>query len=336
MKRLFAVGAALALTVGLVVSAPAQGQATYELNIGSLAPTHSVWWEMLKEIERAVETESGGRLDMIIRPPGQMGEVEMVRETRTGQRLQACGVTTAAIAEGGNVPELNIIELPYPFDNYAEADAVLDSLFDPIGATLARRGFVLAAWSENGMRSFATKSVPIHTPADLHDLRMRSQESAVHMAMYEAYGAQPVQKSMTETLTALQSDVVVGLDNAPLFLNLGGLSSSLQYYTLTEHIYQPAAVIYSKRWYDALPDDIKTILNNQKSVAVGARARIRSENQAFQELLGEELTVIELTPEQRAEFVRIGRGMHDSFAATVTGGPELLAQIRAELARVRH
>lgn len=334
MKRLIVAAAATAATAALLVSSEAEGTAQYELNVGSLAPTHSVWWEMVKTIERNVETASDGRLDLILRPPGQMGEVEMVRETRSGGRLQGCGVTTAAIAEGGNIPSLNIIELPYLFDNYAEADQVLDNvLWEPVSRTMARRGFVLAAWSENGMRSFATKATPIRTPEDMADLRMRSQESAVHMAMYEAFGAQPVQKSMTETLTALQSDVVVGLDNAPLFLNLGGLSGALQYYTVTEHIYQPAAIIWSKRWYDTLPEDVQGILSSQKEVALGARTRIREENAAFQELLGEELEVIELTPEQRAAFVERGRGMHDSFARTVDGGPELLAQIRGALGR---
>jgi TRAP-type C4-dicarboxylate transport system substrate-binding protein len=337
MKRpVLAAAAAIAGAVALALAPEADGQATYTLNVGSLAPTHSVWWEMLKQIERNLETESGGRIDLIIRPPGTMGEIEMVREVRRGERLQACGVTTAAIAEGGNAPALQVVELPYLFESYAEADHILDNvLWGPVSDLLARRGFVLGAWSENGMRSFASKGKPIRTVADLRGMKMRSQESAVHLAMYQAYGAEAVQKPMTETLTALQSGVVEGLDNAPLFMNLGGLSSALEYYTPTEHIYQPAAVIYSKRWFDELPEDLQGMLRRQRSVATSARTRIREENAAFQELLAEELQVVPVEPAALEEFKRIGRSMHTQFASTVEGGPELLTAIQGELARRR-
>jgi TRAP-type C4-dicarboxylate transport system substrate-binding protein len=336
MKRIVALGAGLVAAAALFVSSPAEGTATYELNVGSLAPTNSVWWHMIKEMERNIETQSGGRIDLVIRPPGQMGEVEIAREVRRGERLQAGGITTAAIAEGGNVPELQIVELPYLFDSYQEADHILDNvLWGPMSDLLGRRGFVLGAWSENGMRSFATKGRPIRTPADLQGFKMRSQESAVHLAMYRAYGAQAVQKSMTETLTALQSGVVDGLDNAPLFMNLGGLSSALDYFTVSEHIYQPAAVIYSKVWFDTLPADLQQILRSQRSVSSGARGRIRAENDEFQALLAEEVEIVQLTPEAKAEFKRIGRGMHASFAATIEGGPQLLSVIQGELDRTR-
>lgn len=336
MKRFIAVGAALSAAALALFAGPSQADETIELSIGSLAPTNSVWWDTLKQMERNIESSSNGRIDMIIRPAGQMGEVEMVRETRRGERLQACGVTTAAIAEGGNVAALQVVELPYLFNDYAEADHILDDvLWGPVNDLLGRRGFVLAAWSENGMRSFATKGRAIRTPEDLRGFKMRSQESAVHMAMYEAYGAQAVQKSMTETLTALQSGVVDGLDNAPLFLNLGGLSGTLDYFTATEHIYQPAAIIWSKRFYDGLPADLRGVLDQQKELATSARVGIRAENQAFQELLAEEMEVITLTPAQKDAFRTVGRSMHEEFAATVDGGPELLHTIQAELTRVR-
>jgi len=336
MKRIVAVGAALSAAALALFASPSQADETYELNMGSLAPTHSVWWESLKEMEQRIESASGGKIDFVIRPPGQLGEVEMVRETRRGERLQGCGVTTAAIAEGGNVAALQIVELPYLFNDYAEADHILDNvLWGPVGDLLERRGFVLAAWSENGMRSFATKGRPIRTPEDLRGFKMRAQESAVHMAMYQAYEAQAVQKSMTETLTALQSGVVDGLDNAPLFLNLGGLSSTLEYYTPTEHIYQPAAILWSKRFYDSLPADLQGVLDAQRVSATSARTAIRGENEAFQELLAAELEVIELTPEAKAEFQRVGRSMHDEFAGTIDGGPALLSAIQTELTRRR-
>ena len=157
-----------------------------------MAPKGTPWMDMLEESRDRIEKDSGGRIDVIIRPPGFMGELEMVEEDRKGERLQAAGVTTAALAEGGNLPQMQLVELPYLFNNNSEADYILDKvLYSEMGALMQRRGYVLANWSENGWRSFATKSKAIRTPDDLKGVKMRAQESCARK-MYKTFGATAV------------------------------------------------------------------------------------------------------------------------------------------------
>ncbi|MBW2256853.1 MAG: TRAP transporter substrate-binding protein [Deltaproteobacteria bacterium] len=303
MKRIFTLGAAaLAALVALTISNPGQAQSTWEMNLGSLAPKGTPWTDMLEKIERNVEAGSDGRINVIIRPPGQMGEVEMVRETRRGERLQGCGVTTAAFAEGGNIAQLQVIELPYLFDNITD--------------------------------SFGTRHKPIRTPEDLKGFKMRAQESDVHMAMYNTFGAQAVQKPMTEVLTSLQSNVVDGLDQPPLYIKTAGLHEALDYYTLTRIIYQPAAVAYSKRWFDTLPEDLQALVLEQKKLTVEGRVAVREEAAAILDLLREDIEVIELTAEEREAFVAVAHGMHAEFAASVDG-TELYNTIDTALKEMR-
>jgi TRAP-type C4-dicarboxylate transport system substrate-binding protein len=302
--------------------------------MGSLAPKGTPWMNMLEQFEREVEKESGDRINVILRPPGVMGEVEMVRETRKGERLQGCGVTTGAIAEGGNIPQLSLVELPFLFKDSAQADYVLDNvLFDLYADILGRRGFVMGIWSENGWRSFANKGDAIKTPEDLKKYKMRAQESDVHMEMYKAFGAQAVQKPMTEVLTSLQANVIDGLDNTALYIQAGGLAEPLEHFTLTRHIYQPAAIVYSKKWFDALSDDLKQIILSKKALGPGGRIAIREEEAAMMEnfeLFGVE--VHELTPDEREAFAKIARGMHDSYAGSIEGGADILKKIRDGIA----
>jgi TRAP-type C4-dicarboxylate transport system substrate-binding protein len=322
-----------------IVAAPrtTDAQSTWEMNIGSLAPKGTPWTDMLEKLEKNIESKSGGRINVVIRPPGVMAEIEMVRETRKGERLQGCGVTTAAIAEGGNVPQLQLVELPFLFESNDEADYVLDNvLFQPMSETLARRGFVLGLWSENGWRSFATKAKPIRTPADLKGVKMRSQESDVHLGMYQAFGAVAVQKPMTEVMTALQSNVVDGLDNTALYIQSAGLAEPLDYFTTTRHIYQPAAIIFSKLWFDQLPPDLQALVLESKQFTAEGRAAIRAEEAAMMEnfsAFGVEL--IEPTAADRDAFEKVGRTMHASFAATIEDGPTLLGKIQAALTALR-
>lgn len=330
-------GAALTAAALSLTTPAATAQGPFELNIGSLAPKGTPWMDLLEKVEAQVEEQSGNRINVILRPPGVMGEVEMVRETRKGERLQGAAVTTAAIAEGGNVPQLSIVELPFLFNNNKEADHVLDNvLFDLAADALGKRGFVLAVWSENGWRSFATKGKPIKAPGDMKDFKMRAQESDVHMEMYKTFGGNAVQKPMTEVLTALQSDVIDGLDNTALYIQSAGLAEPLDYFTLTRHIYQPAAVIYSKRFFDTLPPDLQKILLAPKSLAAEGREGIRTEDDAMIENMSLfNVEVIELTDEEREAFAKQARTMHATYAASVEGGKDWLDKINAGLKEVR-
>lgn len=338
MKRSIALFISIASCATILMLAQGSGATVqYEMSFGSMAPKGTPWMDMLEASRDRIEADSGGRIDVIIRPPGFMGELEMVEEVRKGERLQAAGVTTAALAEGGNLPQMQLVELPYLFNNNAEADYVLDKvLFKEMGSLLNRRGYVLANWSENGWRSFATKTKPIRTPEDLQGLKMRAQESDVHMAMYKTYGATAIQKPMTEVLTALNSNVIEGLDNTALFIQAGGLAEPVNHFTLTRHIYQPAAVIYSKKFFDGLPDDLKKVVLNVQDIGLKGRKSIRAMEAEMMDnfdFFGVE--VIELTQQEREAFAIKARGMHDSFAAGIDGGPALLAKIRAGLAEKR-
>lgn len=330
--RHITLGASLATAALFSSVASAQ---TFELNVGSMAPAGSPWHELLLKMEAQIEKESGGRINMIIRPPGLMGEVEMVREARKGERLQAAAVTTAAIAEGGNAPLLQLVELPFLFKDNAEADRVMDGvLFDPYADLLRRRGFELIMWSENGWRSFATKGKPIKTPADVKNFKMRAQESEVHMAMYRALGTQAVQKPMTEVLTSLQSNVIDGLDNTALYIQAGGLGEPLDYFTMTRHIYQPAAIVISKRWFDTLPDDLKKIVQGQRALTDVGRKLIRDEDAAMVEVFEVyNVEVINLNDAERKAFADATRPVHAQIAGTIEGGPELLKKINSAIAR---
>ena len=96
MKRFILWTALAAAATGLTWSAASQAGAVHELNMGSLAPRGTPWMDLLEQMEEQIERDSEGRINVILRPPGVMAEVEMVRETRKGERLQGAAITTAA------------------------------------------------------------------------------------------------------------------------------------------------------------------------------------------------------------------------------------------------
>ncbi|MCB9678885.1 MAG: TRAP transporter substrate-binding protein [Alphaproteobacteria bacterium] len=335
LTRKLAVAAAAITTAIVALNAPpVLAEGGKELNIGSLAPKGTPWMDLLEKMEQQIEAKTD--INVIIRPPGIMGEVEMVRETRKGERLQAAAVTTGALSEGGNIPLLQIVELPFLFKDNAQADHVLDNvLWDPMSKILASRGFVLTLWSENGWRSFGTKGEAILKPADLAKFKMRAQESDVHMEMYKALGGNAVQKPMTEVLTSLNSNVIDGLDNTALYIMAGGLAEPLDHFTLTRHIYQPAAVVMSKTWYDQLDPAAQAVLKEARALTQESREKIRTEDDAMIEAMKEMgVEVHALSDAEREAFAVEARKMHDSFAASLDekgAGTNLLNLIRKGL-----
>lgn len=326
-------------TLGLAALAPDVSTAAgpIELNLASIAPENSPWSTSLHQLEAQIEADSKGQIQVNIRSASLVPEVELVRQVHEGDRLQACGVTTAALAEGGGAPILQLVELPYLFENTSEADYLLDNvLFKPFSEALAKRGFVLGMWSENGWRSFGTKGHPVHTPDDLKGLRMRAQESDVHMAMYRALGATAVQKPMNEVQSALQSGAIDGIDTTALYTLAAGLADPLDDFTLTRHIYQPAAIVYSKAWLDKLSPELQAVVRAPSTHTFEGRRAIRAaEANVLTMFPNMGLNVIELTPDELAAFRAKGRQLHGPFVAGIEGGPETYAKIRTALKSLR-
>ena len=311
------------------------GKAKYTIKFGTVAPPDTPWAKQLEEIKERVERESGGRIRFRLYLGGQLGgEIEMVRQLRRG-RIQGGGFSTGAVAD--IVPELSILELPYLFRDEQEADKILDEVaFEPLSRKLAEKGFYLAYWGENGWRSFGTIDRPIRKPEDLAGMKMRVQENPVHIEMYKALGATAIPLPVVEVIGALQTGLVHGFDNTPLFSVASEWIYKVKYYTLTRHIYQPAAILLNKRFWDRLPPDLQKILiGDRKREVERGRAGVRAMTPELLQIIRDAgIEVVTPTEEELKVFRERTRSVHEAFAAKM--GPftqELLRKIYAAQGR---
>ena len=175
----------------LVTASVSGANSQYEMSFGSMAPKGTPWMDMLEESRDRIEKDSGGRIDVIIRPPGFMGELEMVEEVRKGERLQAAESRPLRLQRVETYRRCSSLNC-YLFNNNSEADYILDKvLYSEMGALMQRRGYVLANWSENGWRSFATKSKAIRTPDDLKGVRCAHRNLMCTWRCIKPLGPQP-------------------------------------------------------------------------------------------------------------------------------------------------
>lgn len=326
---------AVILGLSCLVGTPSPASAQdFVIKFGTVAPKDTPWSVQLEDIKKRVETESGKKIKMKLMLGGMLGgELEMIEQLQQG-RIQGGGFSSGAVATV--VPELELIELPYLFDSDAEADHILDTvLFEPMRAALLVKGFVLASWGENGWRGIGTKTRPVHQPADLKGLKIRSQESKIHIATWQALGANPVPIGIPEVLSSLQTGVVDGFDNTPLFAVATEWYTTIRYFTVSNHIYQPGVVLFSKQFIDSLPADLqKTVLGDATAESKRGRAAVRKMNlELIDQFKEHKVEVNALTPDEKAKFREATHKIHEDFRQRPGG--ELLDQVIAAIAAYR-
>jgi TRAP-type transport system periplasmic protein len=302
------------------------------LKLATIAPEGTPWAEQVQQYKAQVEATTKGRLRIKPFLGGALGdENQTVAECRRGA-IPMWGGTTGALAT--SVPEISLLELPYLLRGPEDADHILDQvLLEDLRQRLAARGFVLVLWAENGFRSFGTKWGPVRTPADLKGHKMRSQESLVHLETYRALGALPQPIAVTEVLPALQTGVVDGFDNTPLYTFAASWHLAIKHFTLTEHVYQPAAVLASKREFDRLPADLqKALTADLGGLTNQGRTSVREMNPLLiQNFTSAKIPVYKPSAAERAVFARATKGVYEKYVRAVPAARPLLDRIQKAL-----
>ena len=298
--------------------------------IATVAPPGTPWAKQLRRLKKEWQKKSEGRLKVKTYLGGAKGgEKQTVEETKRGA-LQIFGGTASALAS--LVPELDVLELAYLFPTEKKADKILDTVIrEDLDSLLWDRGFKLLFFSENGYRSIGSK-FPVSGPGDLAGRKMRSQESDVHLNMWrKVMGASPVPITVTEVHSSLQTNLVDGFDNTPLFAFAASWYQAITHFTLTKHIYQPGIVVASRKFWESLPTDLQTIvMGDPADLAKKGRRGVRAIGPMLVsnfEQAGVNLT--RLSDSDLKEFSKNAPKVWDAFRKSTTStGKKLLDKIK--------
>ncbi|MGB5810397.1 MAG: TRAP transporter substrate-binding protein [Polyangiales bacterium] len=336
MRMSMFVGAFVALSLLISAPAPAAADETaeeYVLELGSVVPPGSPWALQLKEVKKYIEKNTDGRVKVKLRL-GRSNERSLARRVASGS-MQGFAGSVGGLSS--IVREVNVIEAPYVFDTVEDADKALDdpAVIAQVKKILNNRNLVFALWGENGFRSYFSRR-PIREPPDMKGVRYRSQEAVAHVEAYKALGASPVTIDVANTMTSLQTGVVDGFDNTPLFAMATtwyqGLGDEERNLFLSRHSYQPGIVVYSKKWFDTLPKDIQVVLESiPYELTTWGREQVRKmEPVLLKNLERYGYDIHEPTATERANFKAAEKGVPEKIAKeTGAPGQALLKAVRA-------
>lgn len=254
---------ALALAVGVAIGFTADGRAQNKTVIklgwttsdGAQDP-YAVGARAFKE---RVEAASGGRIEVQLFPNRQLGDEKPMLEGMRLGTVDAGIITNAVVAQ--IEPAFQVNDLPFLFENEAQAQRVLDG---PVGQKLAakleQKGVKLLGFMEGGFRNMINNVRPVEKPDDVKGVKYRVMQNPVFIGLFSSLGGNAIPMAWGETFTAVQQGTIDGLEIPLAVIEQSKYFEVTKFLSITNHTYSAINLLMAKRAFDRLPDDLKKVV----------------------------------------------------------------------------
>jgi C4-dicarboxylate-binding protein DctP len=328
VKTLFALILAVSIATGF--TAPARAQQPIVIKFSHVVAPHTPKGRAAEYFKKLAEERTQGRVKIEIYPNSQLyKDAEELDALQLGA-VQMLAPTLSKFGPLG-IREFEVFDFPYIFDSYDEVHRITTG---PVGQALLRKldpkGVVGLTYWDNGFKPMSANK-PLHKPEDMKGLKMRIQSSKVLDAQMRALGALPQVLALSEVYQALQTGVVDGTENVISNFYTQKMFEVQKYVTLTDHGYIGYVVIANKKFWDALPADVRTTLEGaMKDATRYANEIAKKENDDALAAVRQSgrTQVIELTPDEKRAWKTALVKVHAEMAGRV--GKSLLAEIYRE------
>ena len=330
-----AAAAALAAFSGTAL-AQAAYKAEYKMSLVLGPPTPwgqagKIWADLVKE-------RTQGRINIKLYPGVSLIQGDQTREfsaLRQGVIDMAVGST---INWSPQVKQLNLFSMPFLMPDYAALDALTQGeVGKDLFKTIEKAGVVPLAWGENGYREITNSKHAIKSPADLKGMKIRVVGSPLFADVFTALGANPTQMSWADAQPALASGAVDGQEN-PLFLftvlkmhNVGQ-----KFVTTWGYVADPLIFVVNKEiWSSWTPADQAIVKQaaldaGQQEIVIARKGLVEADKPLLKDIAGMGVTVTQLTPAERAEFVKVTRPVYDKWKTQI--GADLVTRAEKAIA----
>ena len=335
MTRLPSLLAAAALGLALVAPCPARAEIKDRtLRFAFQLVLEHPQGQGAKRFAELVEQRSGGKIKVRLFGGGQLGG-----DLQTVSALQGGTLDLSVLNAGlmvGQVKEFGLFDLPFRFESGKQADAVVDGPFGQrLAATLPAKGLVGLGYWELGFRNVTNSRRPINKLEDIAGLKIRVVQSPLYIDLFNTLGANAVPLPFPEVYTALEQKTVDGQEN-PVSVVLSNKFSEVQkHLTLTRHTYNPQIVVVSKRTWDRLDPEERTLIEGAAAEAKVYQRQVNrdSEAKAMQDIKAVGVQVVELSPAEMARLREKAQPVIRKFSDGVSEAS--VKELHAELEKAR-
>lgn len=281
-----------------------------------------------------VAAKSGNKITVKLFPGGTLGG-----DVQTVSALQGGTVEMTVLNAGilsAQVKAFEVLDFPFLFNNAQEADAVTDGPFGQgLFAKLAEKNVIGLGFWDLGFRNLTNSKRPITKFEDIAGLKIRVIQSPIYIDLFNTLGANATPMPFPEVYPALEQKAIDGQENPATVIRSAKFNEVQKYLTLTRHIYNPQALIVSKKLWDSLSADEKKIFTDAAAEATKFQREV-SRGQADAAVADLKAAGMEVNELSAAETQRLRdkvKPVIDKHTAAV--GEDNVKALMAEIAKVR-
>lgn len=309
----------IAVATGAVMHmfAPIAGAVELKFSHGS-GPTHFVH-KAAEKMAASLAASTSDRITMEVFPNHQLGEGSEVTEQVA---LGAEFVTISnAGALGEYLPDYGILQYPFLYGSYAEAEPLIKSdLFKEWSEGLAAQNLRVLCVFNFGIRDLYTVDRPVRSPADMQGLKVRVQPVPLYTELVRlSFGAAPTPLPWSEVYSALSQGVIDAAEAPPSAMLDQRHYETAKYFILTHHILDLSSMITSEATWQSLEESERGALQLAADTACSEMtAESEASYQASLDQL-EEYGMTIIDDIDRAAFVEGAKGIQASFPEWTPG-----------------
>ncbi len=270
-----------------------------------------------KTLSEKLDELTGGRIKVEVYCNSEMGKASELME---GLQLGTIEMTVSTSANlGGFTDSVALLDLPYLFSCGEAATEVMDGeVGDSILMELEDSGFHGLGWvtGNTELWRLLTSNEAIRVPADLKGIKLRVMNNEIHETTWNTLGASAIPMAFSELYSSLQNGTVDAQEN-PWGQIQGSKLYEVQHYIIkTQHSYDFSPVLISKIFWEGLSEaDRELIQKVCDEITPEERAYTDElQRQAEKEAVDYGCEIIELTEEEKNQWVELGRSVYPEFA----------------------
>ncbi|MBK1659173.1 TRAP transporter substrate-binding protein [Paracraurococcus ruber] len=312
MERITRRAALAAPLAAAWVARPALAQ-TVTLRSAHTNAVGEVQDEGLRFLDRRLRELTGNRLGLQIYPNGQLGnELPMIEGVALGT-IDLAVPSHAAFANF--VRDYQLLDMPFLIRDYGHLMRVAGT---PAIAQLAQaaqgRGFRVLGLYSSGVRHLMTRD-PVQGMAELRGRKIRTQQNPVHVAAFNAFGANATPLAYGELYGALQVGVVDGAEAAYTNFVAQKFYEVCKHWTTVGWLSLTAPVVLSERKFQSLAPDLRAALvqAGEESAAFERQFVVESEAKLVEQVRAQGVTILD---PDKAPFQRAAQPLYDRFLQT--------------------
>lgn len=293
------------LVASMVLAAPMVAQAETIIRVTLQLPeTHLLGqnWNAFKDI---VEEKSGRELTVQLFPSAQLFKDKEVPGAVGSGAVEAGSAFLGRFT--GAVPAVDVVNLPFFFrdDTHLRAAVATGSPMRNVldAAVLEETGAKVLWWQAFGRNVYLSNGSAIRTPADLSNQKVRTYGKVLGWTV-EALGGAPTLMSGSKQFLAYQQGAVdVGMTGASA-VKSRKLHEVMDHMTLSYDSAIEFVAVMNNDFFEGLsPEHQQIVLDAAAEVEQQLRDAIYAEEDAIVEEMRSHMTVVELTTEERQQWV---------------------------------